>query len=308
MPVQRFSALQSLYGGRTPRPWSRSRGAMTERLFMPQKPRTPRTPRMPHSLPPPGPRKQVAGGFYSQARRQVRHLAALSAESSAAVPVGLVGVTNLAATAPPVTSTGGASTGLQGLLAGAVASREDDPALAGSDLLTIAAADVAPTTRLAAPVRGPSQDQRHLSKRVTRDLAMPKPSTPLPPPLRLPSTRWAPPDFRNSVCPFSQRSIEEGIVLNCGHRFSVEHLGTAIGSSQHMEIAPAGFLVCPLCGDAQRYCPGPEKAGSASFSHSFCPATGRELHPTIYSDTKRAFHGSTLTRNWDVETTLPANV
>lgn len=315
VPVQRIAALRSLYGGRVPRPWSKQRGFMGERLGTPRTPLgvPPRTPRTPRTVPPlacPGSaRKPAIGGGHSEQRFHSRHLAALAAVSDP--------LTDLAATAPPKAA-------LAALVweaeEGANAARAADepeelslpsvPPTAPGDSDAKAQSGVRSAVRqhsggavlgvdsMMAPLKNDpvlrrrDSDARASNREIVAKGELPPPAMP----------RYGPLNFRNEMCPFSDHFVEDGVVLNCGHRFSVEHLGTAIASAQRMDMSPAGFLVCPMCGDARRY--GPD------FTRPIMAATGRLLYPTIYSDTRRANHGANHAhlRNWDAESTLPVNV
>lgn len=96
----------------------------------------------------------------------------------------------------------------------------------------------------------------------------------------------------NSTCPFSHEQMDcaSGLLLRCGHRFALEHLGVARRAGQL--CCKAGFaqkdsLICPLCGDQD----GTSKPGASKVL-------------TAYSTSTDAYLGD-LRRDWQKPLHLP---
>lgn len=239
-------------------------------------------------------RQPVVGGLRSQARQRVRHLAALAAQHDSA---------NFHSQSTPAKVTCRKSEerphtcatefGLQrpkGLLDTVAVSLAEQQIQAGADVSVISASHP-----MHAPTMPGSPPPRQQPPNWRRSIYKPQ-TAPTP----LHSTSSGPASFKNSLCPFSSQEIENGIMMSCGHRFSMDHLGTAISTSRRMEIAPVGYLVCQLCGETQRYSSLQDGPGDDTLSQA-------SVAPSMFSDGQRAVYDNPLTRNWNAEITLPVN-
>jgi len=308
-----LTALKALYGRRVPRPWSSSRPMsarqissrplsarpVSARLGTPRTPPKPRTPRMTGV---PFGRRPVQSPHtpMQMARRMEMHLSGACEGSRCGSkdtcrdqevhafterPSGKL---------PPLSSSMTFDDGLPTRSALAHVAQTSSTTDLSSTATTPRAAPVVFSAEACISVPSAPSDFKHAQRRRSSVRLASRYRLPLG--VGLPDYAYAPKSKdspRNTECPFSQNEIEEGVVLCCGHRFSLEHLGIAAASSQYENNLSGDYLVCPLCGDAQRY--GPE-------------VYGRLRPTTIYSDNKRAYVGNILDNNWDSVTTLPMNV
>eukprot|EP00927_Polykrikos_kofoidii_P039138 TRINITY_DN33569_c0_g1_i1.p1 TRINITY_DN33569_c0_g1~~TRINITY_DN33569_c0_g1_i1.p1 ORF type:complete len:840 (+),score=134.49 TRINITY_DN33569_c0_g1_i1:79-2598(+) len=93
------------------------------------------------------------------------------------------------------------------------------------------------------------------------------------------------------MCPFTHNTIDEAVVLHCGHKFDLAQLSSALTCARR-----AGQMVCPVCGGVE-----PE-AGTASSRGTVV------RNPTIISDSVRATVGPLRDLDYQRPITLPANV